>query len=65
MPKDHTSLFSSVLSSYTSGAMYIEVPLTVDRLEELWFSGSERPKSPSLIRPLSEMNRLSGLMSYG
>ena len=64
MPNDHTSLFHSVFPSYTSGAIYHDVPHVVFPLVHVVVSFTARPKSPSLITPFSEMNRLSGLMSY-
>ena len=64
MPNDHTSLLCSVCPSYTSGAIYHDVPHVVFPLVHVVVSFTAKPKSPSLITPFSEMNRLSGLMSY-
>ena len=64
IPRDHTSLFNEPSLSYTSGPMYHSVPHTVWRFEQECSSCAASPKSPSLMSPWSEMNRLSGLMSY-
>ena len=64
IPNDHTSLFSTAPSPYTSGAMYNEVPHAVFLLEQECSSCTAKPKSPTFTTPLSERNRLSGLMSY-
>ena len=64
IPNDQMSLFSCVFPSYTSGAMYHDVPHEVGRTEYEWFNFAASPKSPSLMRPVSETSRLGGLMSY-
>ena len=64
MPSDQMSLFNSVSSSNTSGALYHRVPHWLFSLEQECSIRSAKPKSPSLIKPFAEMNRLSGLMSY-
>ena len=64
MPNDHTSLFRHVFPSYTSGAMYCDVPQVVSLREQECSNCTAKPKSPTLITPFSEMNRLSGLTSY-
>lgn len=58
------SLFNPALSSYTSGAMYHAVPHCDGLLEQECSNCTANPKSPTLIKPPSEMNRLSGLMFY-
>ena len=64
IPRDQTSLFSTVFPLYASGAMYQDVPLAVLLLEQECSNWTANPKSPNLINPFSEMSRLSGLMSY-
>ena len=64
MPSDQMSLFNSVSSSNTSGALYHRVPHWLFSLEQECSIRSAKPKSPSLIKPFAEMSRLSGLMSY-
>ena len=64
IPSAHTSLFRHPSSSYTSGAMYNEVPHVVLRLEDACSSCTAKPKSPVFTTPVSERNTLSGLMSY-
>lgn len=44
--------------------MYKEVPQVVSLFEQECSNCTAKPKSPSLTSPLSDMNRLSGLMSY-
>ena len=64
IPRAHTSLFKHAPPSYISGPIYDDVPHNVFRFEHECSSCTANPKSPNLIKPLSEMNRLSGLMSY-
>ena len=64
IPSDQMSLFKQVFPSYTSGAIYIDVPHAVFLLEQECSNCAAKMKPPNLITPLSEMNRLSGLMSY-
>ena len=63
IPSAHTSLFSTVFPSYTSGAMYNEVPHAVFLLEQECSNCTANPKSPTFTTPLSDKNKLSGLMS--
>ena len=44
--------------------MYHSVPQVVSLREQECSNCTAKPKSPNLIIPLSEMSRLSGLMSY-
>ena len=56
--------FIPVVVQEPSGALYRRVPYCLFSLKQKNSIRSAKPKSPSLIKPFAEMNRLSGLMSY-
>ena len=63
-PSDHTSLLNSAFLLNTSGALYHMVSHELRCFLQQCSIRSAKPKSPNLISPLPERNRLVGLMFY-